>query len=99
MIEALDNFNLDDTSRSTKDDDNEHSKEQYELDAKMKGYVKPKKKLDEEYIIGTAITLMQAGFDTTALTMSFLIYELALHLWAYPLCLKYKLNSRYHLYL
>ena len=79
MIEALDNFNLDDASRSTKDDDNEHSKEQYELDAKMKGYVKPKKKLDEEYIIGTAITLMQAGFDTTALTMSFLIYELALH--------------------
>ena len=74
MIEALDDNNTTD-----KEAENEHSKEQYELDAKINGYVKPKKKLDEEYVIATAMTLMQAGFDTTALTMSFLVYELALN--------------------
>lgn len=76
MIDALNNNNRDPEGNEV---DNEHSKEQYELDAKLNGYVKPKKKLDEEYVIGTALTLMQAGFDTTALTMSFLIYELALN--------------------
>ena len=75
MIEALDNFNTDNNTEA----DDEHSKDQFEVDAKIKGFVKPKKALDEEYIIGTAITMMQAGFDTTALTMSFMIYELALN--------------------
>ena len=75
MIEALDDFN----TPTGKDADNEHSDEQFEMDAKIKGFVKPKQKLDEGYVIGTAITLMQAGFDTTALTMSFMIYELALN--------------------
>ena len=80
MIEALDNHNDNEADQGGKDGENEHSKEQYEIDAKLKGYVKPKKKLDEEYAVATAITMMQAGFDTTALTMSFLIYELALNL-------------------
>ena len=72
MIDALD-------SSKVEEDDDEHANDQFELDSKVQGVDKSKNKLGEDYIIATAIILMQAGFDTTALTMSNTLYELTLN--------------------
>merc|ERR1719242_1380860 len=73
MIAALD------SSNDTKEDDDEHANDQFEQDSKVRGIEKSKARLNEDYVIATAIILMQAGFDTTALTMSNALYELTLN--------------------
>jgi len=72
MIDAVEN------SKDT-DEDDEHANDQFEQDSKVQGLDKSKTKLNEDYVIATAIVLMQAGFDTTALTMSNCLYELTLN--------------------
>lgn len=73
MIEALDSPNFGGA------DDDEHENDQFERDSKIHGFDSSKTKLNEDYIIATAIVLMQAGYDTTALTMSTALYELTLN--------------------
>ena len=59
------------------EDADEGETDQYEEDMKMNH--KKKKHLDETAIVGTAIVLITAGYDTTAITLSFLTYELAIN--------------------
>ena len=73
MIEALDS-----PSFGAADDD-DHANDQFERDSKIQEFDSTTTKLTEDYIIATAIVLMQAGFDTTALTMSNALYELTLN--------------------
>ena len=73
MIEALDSSNVDGA------DDDEHATDQFERDSKIHGFERSKTKVSEDHIISTAIVMMQAGFDTTALTMSNALYQLTLH--------------------
>jgi len=73
MIEALDSPNFGGT------DDDDHANDQFEKDSKIQGFDVTKTKLNEDYIIATAIVLMFAGYDTTALTMSNALFELTLN--------------------
>ena len=73
MIEALD------SPLFCGEDDDEHVNQQFERDSKVKPSDKSKVVLDEDYIIATAIVLLMAGYDTTALTMSNAVYMLTLN--------------------
>ncbi len=60
--------------------DHEHEDDEYEKDAKLKTQSKLKTitKEDEEIImVATAMVMMVAGYDTTAMTLSYVCYELA----------------------
>ena len=60
------------------DEDNLHATDQYEKDAKIAGHAKGKR-LSYDDVIGTAIGMLAAGYDTTAISMSYMLYELALN--------------------
>ena len=53
--------------------------DQYEKDSKLIGHVKKTKDLNLENVISTATVMLMAGYDTTATTMSYILYELALN--------------------
>ena len=74
MIEALN-----DDGKPDECEQNEHEHDQFEKDSQLQNFTRPKTKLNDDYIIATAMVLMQAGFDTTALTMSNILYELTLN--------------------
>ena len=73
MIEALDS-----PAFSAADED-DHATDQYERDSKIHGFEKHTTKLNDDYIIATAMILLQVGYDSTALTMSNAVYELTLN--------------------
>lgn len=52
--------------------------DQYEEDAKIVGH-KRKKNLTYDDIMSTALLMLSAGYDTTGLTMSYILYELAVN--------------------
>ena len=72
MIDAVENS-------KEEDEHDDHANDQFEKDSKVRGVDKYKNILNEDYVIATAIILMQAGYDTTALTMSNALYELTLN--------------------
>ena len=57
---------------------NEHADDQFETDSAM-DHKSTKKDVDEEVVTATAMIMLIAGYDTTATTMSYLCYELALN--------------------
>ena len=73
MIEAIDN------PLFSGEDDDEHGNHQFEKDSKIKPSEKYKVALNEDHIIATALVLLIAGYDTTALTMSNAIFMLTLN--------------------
>jgi len=73
MIEALD------SSMPGGDEEDDHANDQFEKDSKILGLGQSKSNLNEDNIIATAIVLLLAGYDTTALTMSNALYQLTLN--------------------
>ena len=72
MIDALEG-----TLDVTEDD--AYANDQYEKDSKLIGHVKKTKDVDYDHVISTATIMLIAGYDTTATTMSYILYELALN--------------------
>jgi cytochrome P450 len=59
------------------DDDEDEASDQYEEDMKLSYSKKCKQSMDELTVLATAIVLLVAGYDTTAMTLSYLAYELS----------------------
>ena len=72
MIEAIDG------TLELLEEDDIHATDQYEKDAKIITHDK-KKNLSYDDVIATAMIMLSAGYETTGTTMSYLLYELALH--------------------
>ena len=72
MIEAIEG-NLDNSPN-----DDIHSGDQFEADARIQGNIK-KKKVSYDDIVATAILLLAAGYDTTGTSMSWIFYDLAMN--------------------
>ena len=72
MIDALED-KLDIT------EDDAYANDQYEKDSKLIGHVKKTKSVTYDHVISTATVMLVAGYDTTATTMSYILYELALN--------------------
>ncbi len=51
--------------------------EQFDRDAKLDFKSSRSKDLDEGAIVATAMVILLAGYDTTAITLSYVAYELA----------------------
>ena len=70
MVEAMASANNDEAEQEEDDTD------QYAKDAQMSHKVN-KKNLDEYTIVATAMVMLVAGYDTTAQTLSYCLFELA----------------------
>ena len=73
MLELLE----DDTE--VQESENEHNLDQFERDSKLRSNSKESNKLEEVYIVATAMIILVAGYDTTAQALTFLSYYLALN--------------------
>jgi len=66
----------DSNSKKDENENNNHEDEQFEKDSKLTN-VNKKTLINEINIVGTALVLLVAGYDTTGMTISFASYELA----------------------
>lgn len=60
-------------------EDDHYANDQYEQDSKLVGHIRNTKCINYDHIVSAAGALLFAGYDTTATTMSYILYELVVN--------------------
>lgn len=77
MIDAIKDDHIDEFEDAS--EDKLQTKEQWEEDSKIKGFIRKKKNLTHDDVIATALLMLSAGYDTTGTAISYILYELAVN--------------------